>query len=78
MSFQQPPQDLNLIGGALVLKAHENDAPMRASLPIYFLAKIFIIGNQNPILIISFLNHVIVFNSASLIEYRKDFMSFTT
>jgi len=27
---------------------------------------------------IPFLNHLIVFNSASLIEYRKDFMPFST
>ena len=78
VTFKQPTQDLNLIGSTLIFKSHKNDPSMWPPLSIYLLAKIFVICNQNPILIISFLNHLIVFRSASLIEYRKDFMSFTT
>jgi hypothetical protein len=76
IKFKQPSKDLNLIGSTLIIESHEDDASMWSLLSIYFFTKVFVVCNQNPFLIISFLNHVIVFNSTGLIKYGKDFMSF--
>ncbi len=78
VTLKQSPKDLNLIGRTLILKSHKDDTSMCSPFSIYLLTKIFIVGNQNPILIISFLNHLSVFNSASLIKHRKDFMPLIT
>lgn len=42
---------------------------MRAPLSVYFLAKVFVIRDQNPILSIGFCNHVIVVHAACFIVH---------
>ena len=78
VTFKQPPKNVDLVGSTLVFESHKNDASMRASFSEYLLAKIFVVRNQNPVLIMSFLYYVIVINSPSLIKYRKEYISLFT
>jgi hypothetical protein len=75
--FEQPPENFDLICGALIFKPHENDTPMRAPLPINLLAEILIVRNQNPPLVVCFLDNFIIFCPASFIIHGKDFVPLT-
>ena len=70
--LQKPFKNGDLIAGALVGKAQEDNSSVRAPLSIDFLAKVLVVSNENPVLIGRLRNDVIVVHSTRFVVDRED------
>lgn len=72
---QQILQHRYLIRTALIVKAKQDNTAIRGALAIYLLAKVFVVCDQNPLLVVRTANPLIVRYARRLVEDRNRVMA---
>jgi hypothetical protein len=67
---QQIPQYRYLVCTPLVIQTEQNNTAMQIPLPVDFLAKVLVVRNQDPTLVVRAADHLFVGDAGQLVEYR--------